>query len=187
VARMTEKSVIDDEGNEYEVDAVILATGFYTQKQESNADILLDIVGRDGVRLRDVWGQTQEAYKGSTIPGFPNYFVLLGPNTNVAAISVTYMGESQHTYIMDFLQQQKAYGISSVEVTKSQFSKWNEWIQKEIGKMVWQTGGCYSWYLDSRTGKNTIMWPKWNFQYTWAVERFDAENYQITKAPGKRK
>lgn len=180
---VTQHGVVDKDGNEYDVDAIILCTGFHTQKQETKKkqQILLDIVGRNGVKLQDVWKDSMTAYKGTTIPGFPNYFVILGPNTNVAAISVTYMGECQQTYIMDALHEMKRLQFSSVEAVPELTRSWNERIQGGIKSMVWQTGGCYSWYQDSKTGFNTIMWPYFNFLYMWYTQTFDVNNYSVTK------
>lgn len=116
-----------------------------------------------------------------------SYFVMLGPNTNVAAISITYMGECQAVYILDTLREMRARNLASVEPTQEAHDKWNIYVQSRLKEMVWQTGGCYSWYQDSKSGYNTIMWPRYNFIYMFHTLQFDPKSYRLQAASGSSK
>ena len=144
---------------------IIYGTGFKTV--EAIAE--LNVAGRDGVKLQDVWRGGIEAYHGITVAGFPNFFLLLGPNTGLGHNSVVFMIESQVQHVMSCLRLLAGQNAETIEVKASALRRFNEGIQRRLGRAVWSEGGCKSWYLDA-DGVNRALWPGFSFEY-WARTR----------------
>jgi cyclohexanone monooxygenase len=163
---------------EREVDAIIVATGFYTTEQP----IAEHIKGRDGRTLADAWRESgMAAYKGTTIAGFPNLFQIVGPNTGLGHSSMVFIIESQIQYILSALQQTGQAGIATVEPRPEAQQAWNDDLHRRMERTVWSTGGCASWYLDSH-GRNTTLWPRTTFKFRQLLSRFDIDQYVVTHA-----
>lgn len=107
--------------------------------------------------------------------GFPNFFMLMGPNTGLGHSSMVYMIESQVQYVLDAIKKMDHRGWKSVEVKENAYSQYNASIQTKLGDSVWQTG-CKSWYVNEN-GKNTTLWPGFTWQFRQQTSRFDAEKY----------
>jgi cation diffusion facilitator CzcD-associated flavoprotein CzcO len=165
IARITKSGLTCEDGSAYDVDAVIYGTGF----KAIDALAELNVAGRDGVKLQDVWRNGIEAYHGVTVAGFPNFFVLLGPNTGLAHNSVVFMIESQVQHVMSCLRQLARQSAQTIEVRASAQRSFNDKIQRRLGRAVWSEGGCTSWYLDA-DGVNRALWPGFSFEY-WARTR----------------
>ena len=155
-----------------EVDAIIVATGFYTTEQP----IAEHIKGRDGRTLADSWRETgMAAYKGTTIAGFPNLFQIVGPNTGLGHSSMVFIIESQIAYIRS---RAAADGRARASPPSSRRSEaqdaWNDDVQRRMKRTVWSTGGCASWYLDSH-GRNTTLWPRTTFTFRGLLRSFDLD------------
>jgi cation diffusion facilitator CzcD-associated flavoprotein CzcO len=165
IARITRSGLTCEDGSAYDVDAIIYGTGFKTI--EALAE--LNVAGRDGVKLQDVWRNGIEAYHGVTVAGFPNFFMLLGPNTGLAHNSVVFMIESQVQHVMSCLRQLARRSGKTIEVRASAQRSFNDKIQRRLGRAVWSEGGCTSWYLDA-DGVNRALWPGFSFEY-WARTR----------------
>ncbi len=177
LTEITEDAVIDADGNSYPVDAIIFATGFTpTEPPISHA-----LVGTDGRTLAQHWDGSPNAYRGTTVHGFPNLFLMYGPNTNLGHSSIVYMLESQANYVASALQQMREHGLASVEVVETTQQQYNSWIHDSLQGTVWNAGGCSSWYLDSE-GRNPVMWPTYTFKFRAATRTFDAENYKSIPA-----
>ncbi|MGU3436346.1 flavin-containing monooxygenase [Actinomycetes bacterium M1A6_2h] len=174
---MTENAVVDAGGREYPVDAVIFGTGF-TPTEPPVAHLL---TGRDGRTLAQRWAGSPSAFRGTTISGFPNLFMMYGPNTNLSHSSIVYMLESQSAYIESAVETMAASGIASVEVTESAQRRYNDDLDDQLEGTVWNTGGCSSWYLDA-SGRNSAMWPSFTWQFRNQTKRFDLENYKTRTA-----
>ncbi|GAC1444240.1 MAG: NAD(P)/FAD-dependent oxidoreductase [Mycobacteriales bacterium] len=168
--------VVDAEGREHEVDTIIFGTGFHVTDQP----IAARVHGRDGRLLADVWGPSPQAYLGTTVPGFPNLFLLLGPNTVLGHTSVVYMIEAQLDYVIDALRTMDARGAASVDVKQRVVEVFNDGVQAALDKTVWNAGGCSSWYLDA-AGRNSSLWPTYTFRFKKATARFDPESYVLTR------
>jgi cyclohexanone monooxygenase len=117
------------------------------------------------------------AYKGTTVPEFPNLFLVVGPNTGQGHTSMIFIIESQVAYIRDALRHLRREGLASVEPIPEIADRWNHSLQKRMGRTVWTTGGCQSWYLDSH-GRNTTLWPRSTADFRRRLASFDAEAYQ---------
>jgi cation diffusion facilitator CzcD-associated flavoprotein CzcO len=167
------------DGTVHELDVLILATGFkVTDNTFPGA-----ITGRDGRTLREVWeAGSMGAYNGTTFAGFPNLFMLAGPNTGIGHTSLVYMIEAQLPYILGALELMGEHGVSSVDVRPDVQVAYNEELQRKLAPSVWLTGGCSSWYLDKH-GRNSTIWPDFTFRFAKRLARFDAESYYQEFAP----
>lgn len=172
IREVTAKGVVDKNGVEREVDAIVFGTGFKAQDPIPKGMIF----GRSGRDLLEAWREGAEAYKGTTVHGFPNFFMLVGPNTGLGHSSMVYMIESQIQYVMDALAQMKQEGWDAVEVKDQSQMKYNAMIQSKSGGSVWDSG-CNSWYVNEN-GKNTALWPSFTWAFRQQTSRFDAEQYQ---------
>ena len=116
------------------------------------------------------------AYKGTTVPEFPNLFRIVGPNTGQGHTSMIFIIESQVAYLRGALRHLRREGLSSVEPTREVTDRWNRSLQRRMRRTVWTTGGCQSWYLDSH-GRNTTLWPRSTADFRRRLASFDAEAY----------
>ena len=170
-------SVVTNDGVERPVDCIIYGTGFKAQEPLPRGAVF----GRGGQDILDAWQQGAEAYKGTTVAGFPNFFMIVGPNTGLGHSSMVYMIESQVAYILDAVKQIRRGGWSAVDVRPERQSAYNARLQSRLQKAIWTAGGCKSWYLNEN-GKNTTLWPGFTFVFRRQVARFDVRDYHVEKA-----
>jgi hypothetical protein len=140
------------------------------------------VVGRDGRTLKEHWassGVGMSAYCGTTIPGFPNFFMLAGPNTGIGHTSLVVMIEAQVAHVTGALRAMRRRRATSVEVRGDVASRWATEIQVKAAPTVWNSGGCSSWYLDE-AGRNTTLWPDYTFRFIRRARQFDPGDYLIT-------
>lgn len=173
VREVTARGVVDGGGKEREVDVIIFSTGFQVQELVPEGMFL----GPGGKDLAAHWREAPEAYKGTTVAGYPNLFFLLGPNTGLGHSSMVYIIESQVAYVVDAVRRMRAEGWRAVAVRPEVQAQFNAQIQAQSQGTVWQTG-CRSWYLNSQ-GRNTTVWPSFTFRFRQATASFDAEAYHI--------
>jgi cation diffusion facilitator CzcD-associated flavoprotein CzcO len=133
--------------------------------------------GRDGRTLDDVWNGSPRAHLGCTVSGFPNLFILLGPNTGLGHSSMVYMIESQLAFVTGALREMRSRGASTVEVRGEVQEKYNAEIQARLENTVWNTG-CHSWYLDAQ-GRNPTLWPDWTWRFRHVTAHFDPAEYLV--------
>ena len=178
IAKVTGSSIVTADGTEREIDVLIVATGFYT----TELPIAHHVIGRNGLSLAEQWRDTgMTAYKGTTIPNFPNFFMVVGPNVGLGHSSMVFMIESQVAYVRDALKTMRKGGYTSVEVGQAETDQYNEALQKRMKRTVWSAGGCDSWYLDAH-GKNTTLWPYSTIEFRRRLASFDADAYTLTTA-----
>ena len=127
------------------------------------------------------WKEGAIAFRGSTVSGFPNMFIMTGPNTALGHNSMIYMIEAQAHYVMDALRQLAQRPARALDVLVGVQWKYNLALQQRLAKTVWNTGGCNSWYR-SRNGLNTTLWPDFTFVFARQLGRFDVENYRWLSA-----
>jgi cation diffusion facilitator CzcD-associated flavoprotein CzcO len=161
-------------GAEREVDTIIWATGF----SPTNPPIARRLRGAGGRTLAAAWSERMRAYLGTAVAGFPNLFLIYGPNTNLAHSSIIFMMEAQAHHVVEALKAARGRGAARVEVRREAQDAWSEWVQDELRDSVWNTGGCASWYLDP-SGDNPIMWPGQTFTYHRRLRRFEAADYTL--------
>ena len=175
VVEVRPKSVVASDGTEREVDTIIFGTGFQVTEPPAAARI----VGRAGRSLRDVWAaEGMSAYLGGAIAGFPNLFMLIGPNTGLGHSSMVFMIESQLDYVLDRLRFMEAHGVATVDVRPEVQRAYNDELQAQLAGTVWNQGGCRSWYLDAQ-GRNTTLWPTYTWRFRRRTRRFDSESYAL--------
>jgi cation diffusion facilitator CzcD-associated flavoprotein CzcO len=161
-------------GELHEIDTIVWATGFYV----TDIPLAKLVTGRDGACLSDVWGKSPQAYRGTAIAGFPNLFLLVGPNTGLGHNSIVFMIEAQIGYVLDALRAMRERGAERIEVRRDALQAYNDELQGRMDRTVWNTGGCASWYLDA-DGRNTTLWPDFTWRFWQGLRRFDAEAYQL--------
>jgi cation diffusion facilitator CzcD-associated flavoprotein CzcO len=174
VERVTANSVVTGDGEEREVDAIIFGTGF----QVTEMPVGRMVRGPEGKRLDEVWQGSPKAHLGTAMPGFPNLFVLCGPNTGLGHSSMVYMIESQVTYVMDALRHMDAHGAATVQVREEAAERFNADLDERMQGTVWNTG-CASWYLDA-TGRNSMLWPDWTWRFRQRTASFDPTDFELT-------
>ena len=177
VREVREHSIVDNDGIEREIDTLIFATGF----RPAELPIAERVRGRDGSSLAEVWAGSPRAYLGTTVSGFPNLFLLYGPNLNLGHSSIVYMLESQMNYVLDALRTMRSRGAAEVEVRAEAQDAYNEELQGRLARSVWNTGGCGSWYFDG-TGRNSVQWPGFTFEFRRRTRRFDPAPYRLAPA-----
>ena len=124
----------------------------------------------DGLDLNDAWRDGAEAYLGMTVAGFPNLFILVGPNTGLGHNSIVFMIEAQVHYVLACLERMKQRKVGALEVKPAAQRAFNDRVQERLSSVVWNTGGCTSWYLDEN-GKNVTLWPGYTTEYWLRTRR----------------
>jgi cation diffusion facilitator CzcD-associated flavoprotein CzcO len=173
IEEVRQSSIVTTDGAERHVDAIIFGTGF----KVTDMPVASYIRGRDGRSLDELWQGSPRALLGTAIAGFPNLFMLLGPNTGLGHSSMVYMIESQVAYVLDALRVMRERGHATVEVRPDAEERFNERVQEQLGGTVWNTG-CASWYLDD-TGRNATLWPDWTWRFRRRTARFDPADYRL--------
>src|SRR5918998_275270 len=159
IREVREGSIVDGDGGEHELHTNVFGTGFVP----SDPPIARRLRGREGRTLSETWQGSPQAYLGTTVAGFPNLFLLYGPNTNLGHNSIVYILESQMNYVMSALDAMDERGAACVEVRPQVQDVFNAEMQERLQASVWNSG-CSSWYLD-RSGRNSIQWPGFTFEY----------------------
>jgi cation diffusion facilitator CzcD-associated flavoprotein CzcO len=172
ISEVRARSIVGEDGIERSVDAIILGTGF----RPTDPPLAPRIRGRGGRTLADVWGGSPKAHAGTTVSGFPNLFLLLGPNTGVGHTSAVYMMEAQIEHLMGALRFMRAHGAKAVEPRPQAQDAYVSAVDRRSRGTVWTAGGCKSWYLD-RTGRNSAVWPDFSWKYRRRTARFRADEY----------
>jgi cation diffusion facilitator CzcD-associated flavoprotein CzcO len=175
VQELTEHGAVAADGTEREVDAVVLATGFDVQAFLAH----MDVVGRDGRELNEVWQHGAEAYFGLAVSGFPNLFILIGPNTGLGHNSMIFMIEAQVHYIKECIRTLRDGEVETMDVRPERQRRHNDALQARMKETVWTTG-CKSWYLDE-TGRNFTLWPGFTFEYWLRTRRVRWPDYRLEK------
>ncbi|MFD5434878.1 flavin-containing monooxygenase [Kitasatospora sp. NPDC127067] len=164
------------DGTRRHIDTIILATGFTA----TDRPIAHLIHGRHGHTLHDTWNtHGMTAHRGTTIHGFPNLFMLLGPNTTLGHSSQTVMIEAQITYILAALKTLRTHHLTTLDVHPHAQTTYNTTLQNRLKNTVWNTGGCTSWYTDTH-GNNPNIWPTYTWRFRQQTRTFDLTNYQTT-------
>ena len=174
IVDVREHAIVTADLVERAVDAIVFATGF----RVTDPPIAAHLRGRDGQSLREAWQGSPKAHVGTTIAGFPNLFLLLGPNTGLGHNSVVYMTEAQIEHLVRAVQYMTRERIDALEPTEAAQRAFVSAIDRRMRGTVWTSGGCSSWYLD-RTGRNSTLWPDSSWSYYRRASRFDAGEYHV--------
>jgi cation diffusion facilitator CzcD-associated flavoprotein CzcO len=173
ILRVRKHGIVTGDGTVRDVDAIIFATGF----RVTDNPMMEMVFGRDGFSLADVWHGSPRAYLGMTVPGFPNGFLIVGPNTGLGNNSIVFMIEAQVRYVLGALRAMEEHGLSTIEVRPEVHDAFQEEVQHRMQGSVWTDGGCRSWYLDAN-GRNTTLWPDFTWRYALRTRRFKVAEYR---------
>jgi cation diffusion facilitator CzcD-associated flavoprotein CzcO len=175
IAEIREDSIVIADGAERAVDAIVYSTGFRVTEMFRG----IGIYGRGGAELHDVWRDRIAAFLGVTVPGFPNFFMLLGPNTGLGHNSVVLMIEAQVRYVMSCLKLMRRSGAAAIDLKPERLQSYVDEIRTRLPKTVWEAGGCKSWYQDQRTGESTAIWPGSVVEYQRRTRSALASDYEF--------
>jgi len=165
ILRVTEDAVVTADGREHPVDAIIYGTGFVTTSFLAP----IEVVGRDDIALEDVWKEGAEAYLGVAVSGFPNFFLLYGPNTNLGHNSIIFMIECQVRYVTACIEEMRKQRLRWLDVKVEAMVRFNKELRRQLDKSVWATG-CTNWYK-TESGKITNNWSDFTIRYWWRTRK----------------
>ena len=165
IARVEPGGLVTADDVTHPADILVFATGFKATEPLGS----LRVIGRDGVSLAEAWHEGLPAWLGLAAPGFPNLFLLGGPNTGLGHNSIVFMLEAQIEHALRTLQRMRRQGIGSVEIRRDVASRFATWLDARMQRTVWLSG-CRSWYLDA-AGRNTTLWPGFSIGF-WFRHRF---------------
>ena len=173
VNEVTPTGLIDSAGDELEADVIVWATGFYAARFVSS----LDVRGVGGIQLREVWDDDNpRAFLGVSVPGFPNFFMLGGPNSFPGSGSFMYFMEVQMRYIRTLLTQMLERGITAVDATEQVNNTYNELVDSTHARTVWTHPGMQTYYRNSR-GRVVFVMPFLNVEYWNMTKDVDLADY----------
>jgi cation diffusion facilitator CzcD-associated flavoprotein CzcO len=170
-----EHGIMTADGTEHKADVLIFATGFKIAEALSS----IHIVGRDGLDLHEAWQERPSAFFGITVSGFPNFYLLLGPNTGLGHNSVVLMIEAQINYIISALKLLERRRKKFMVLRPGRQQRFLAALDRRLENTVWQSGGCRSWYQDQVTGKNIAIWPGSVIGYRWRTRSVSAADYDL--------
>jgi cation diffusion facilitator CzcD-associated flavoprotein CzcO len=176
IAEVRSGAVVTRDGVERPVDAIIFGTGF----QVTDMPVAKMVRGRDGRSLDEVWAGSPRAYMGTSVPGFPNFFLLLGPNTGLGHSSMVYMIESQVEHVLHAIEALEREGARTIAVRADVEERFNRDVDARMQGTVWNSG-CASWYVDA-TGRNSTLWPDWTWRFRRRAGRFDPAHYELQRS-----
>lgn len=168
-------------GNSYELDVLILATGFDAYKPPYG-DL---IIGSEGRSLSARWEEGMQAFQTLTVNEFPNMFVLSAPAAATGHSSVFYTVEAQLDHVMEALAWCQHHGVTRLEVQRAAEDEFAQQLHDRGKGTVWTEGGCGSWYIDPRNDRLTSVWPDYTFRFREAVESFDPTAYEALTNDGR--
>lgn len=178
IREVDEHGIVDVTGAHHCVDAIIFGTGFQT----SRLPLTDRIHGADGRTMAQVWDGNPTAYLGTSVAGFPNCYLIHGPNIGLGHTSVIHLFESQANYIAAAIGYARAHDVASVEPTSGAQEALIAEVDRLSAGSVWTAGGCKSWYLNDN-GRNINLWPGTTFDYRRRTLRFDPAQHLLHRLP----
>lgn len=182
VTQVTKTGVVGADGVHREVDTIIFGTGFHA----TDAASFGRVYGREGKSLEEVWAGGPEAYLGTTCHGFPNAFLMLGPNLGNGHGSAFILIEAQARYIADAIRTAEKQKVDTIEVRRSVQRAWNEKVQAALATTVFNAGGCASWYLD-KNGRNSAIYPWTTVDLRRRLRHFAPASFELVASKSKAK
>lgn len=172
VVGFTERGIRTADGQEWDADLVVLATGFRATEMFEN----IDLVGEHGATLVETWRDGPQAFQGTLVRGFPNMFLLTGPNTQASG-SIIGVIEAQTAYVarlMDLTDRMQAAAVSVTEAAQQAF---DDALERMMSRSVWEVGGCESWYKVGGTGRVAVKWPGNLAEFEQMLEGIRPDDY----------
>ncbi len=172
IDHVTADAIVTADGRRRPTDAIVLATGFKASEYLEG----IEVVGRHGRSLHDDWSEVAHAYLGLTVAGYPNFFMLYGPNTNQGGNSIIVILESQARYVLGALEAMRRDGVASVDVRRDVMEEYNAGLQTDLEGTVWHNG-CQSYFKNAR-GKIATQLPQTSLWYAERTKAFVIEEYE---------
>jgi cation diffusion facilitator CzcD-associated flavoprotein CzcO len=173
IERVGERAITTADGTRHELDTIITATGY-----RYNRSLLVQrVTGTGGRNLGEVWDRSPRAYLGTTVPAFPNMFILLGPNA-IGINSVIFTLESQIQYVISALETMERLAVRRVEVRPEELARYVDEVDRRSKGSVWTDGGCTAYYLDPN-GRNYALYPGFAAEFRRRTRRFDPKPYRL--------
>lgn len=179
LAKVDGSTLTASDGTAHDADAIIFATGFHV----TDMPIAKRVYGADGRSLAETWGADWRALRGTTVAGFPNLCMIIGPNTGLGHSSLIHIIESQLNYIVEYVRTLGRLGAAGLDARPAAQDRWYADVERRMASTVWTTGGCVSWYLNSE-GRNPTLWPGSTLAFRRATRRVDLAEYNLI--PGRR-
>jgi cation diffusion facilitator CzcD-associated flavoprotein CzcO len=176
VAKVAPHAVVTEDGTEYPLDTLVFGTGFRTTEFLAP----LRVTGRDGLDLNDVWADGAKAFLGLSVPGFPNFFMLYGPNTNLGHNSILFMIEQQVGYVVQLLEEEVTRGVRAADVRPEAAERFDAEVQAAAADTVWAEG-CHSWYK-TEDGRITNNWTDHTTRYRKRLARPELTDWELLPA-----
>lgn len=174
IAEVTPTGITTTDGQQLDLDVIVWSTGY----DATDGVISYPVVGRDGQKLSSFWEEFPRAYLGTTMPGFPNLFLITGPNTGIGHTSAIFVIEAQLEYVVRALEHTRRSGARTLEVTAEAEDDYTAMIHSEMEQTVWKQGGCTSWY-QSRDGHVIAMFPGFSFTFRRLAKDFKPEDHRV--------
>jgi cation diffusion facilitator CzcD-associated flavoprotein CzcO len=173
IKQITKSGIETQDGQVHEFDSIVYGTGF------ASTEFLapLDVEGSQGVNLNDAWKDGAEAYLGITMPNFPNFFMLYGPNTNLGHNSIIFMIECQVNYVLSCLDKMEAQNATSMDLKPAAMAEFADFLKARMDTSVF-VKECNSWYKNE-AGKVTNNWPEFTYVYQDATQAAKEEDYDF--------
>jgi len=173
IERLVPEGIRVSGGDVVPASVLVYATGFRSTEFLTP----MRVVGRDGSELSRVWKQGASAYLGLSVPGFPNFFMLYGPNTNLGHSSILFMIECQTNYVLACIRAMAEGSVGTLDVRATAAARDAEEIQAASQHSLW-TSGCHNWYR-SESGRQTNNWPYSTLRYWWCTQRVELADYHV--------
>ncbi|GAA2010040.1 NAD(P)/FAD-dependent oxidoreductase [Nakamurella flavida] len=174
IERVVADGVVTVDGRHHPADVLIAGTGF----DATHPPVARLLTGADGRTLAEHWTPHMSALHGTAVAGFPNLFLLVGPNTALGHNSIVAIIEAQVRYVLQALTALSGAGVTALEARAPAQQAYSEKLQRALRRSVWVTGGCTSYYLDD-TGRNSTLWPHRAWRFARSVRRLDLTEYHV--------
>ena len=175
IAEITPTGLVTDTGETIDADVIVYCTGFHIEEPLGQ----LTVRGVGGTTLQEAWADRPISYMGVAMPGFPNLFLMVGPNSGLGHNSIIFMIESQLNYVVPALRRIVQGGVAELDLKPSALEDFRDEVDRRSEHTVWSSG-CDSWYVDEQ-GRNYTLWPASTAEYRLRMARFDDRAYHVTR------
>jgi len=172
IAEINERGILTAKGVQVDLDLIVYSTGY----DATDGVISYPVIGKNGVSVQEQWREFPRAYLGTALPGFPNLFIVTGPNTGIGHTSAIFVIEAQMEYIRRAIVAVQSRSGRSIEVKAEAEADYTTLIHREMKQTVWQSGGCHSWY-QSKSGHVIAMFPGFSFTFRQMAKAFKPKHH----------